>query len=145
MDTLTFEVRCRAKQSSLVTILLTQVPLHCEAVLIHTDRETHGSWLKDAFTITSTCPSFFFGSPLYNIIFFVLLNSSLSSCTYLFSSLEKQSPKSVDNRNDHQLIACAILKCVNSVISLYVNLHEMSLVPNTSPHLLIKHKHWIKV
>ena len=127
MDTLTFEVRCRPKQSSLVTILLTMVPLNCEAVLNQTDCETYGdavygSWLKDAFTITSICPSFFFGPPLNNIIFFVVLNSSPSSRTYLF-------------RNVHQL-ACAILKCVNSAISIYVNLHEMSLVPNTSPHLL---------
>ena len=136
MDTLTFKVRCIPKQSSLVTILLTLVPLNCEAVLNQTDCETHGSWLKDAFTIliTSICPSFFFGSPLY-IIFFVVFNSSLSSRTYLFSSLEKKYRKSNDNRNVHQL-ACAILKCVNSVISPYVNLHEMSLEPNTSPYLL---------
>ena len=70
MGTLTFEVRCRPKQSSLVTILLTLVPLTCEAVLNQTDCETYGSWLKDAFTITSICPSFFFGPPLYNISFF---------------------------------------------------------------------------
>ena len=52
MDTLTFEVRCSAKQSSLVTILLTLAPLNCEAVLNETDCETHGSWRKDAFTVS---------------------------------------------------------------------------------------------
>ena len=70
MDTLTFEVRYRPKQSSLVTILFTLVPLNCEAALNQTDDETHGCWLNDAFTITIMCPSFFFGSPLYNIMFF---------------------------------------------------------------------------
>ena len=33
MDTLTFEVRCRHEQSSLVTILFSLVPLNCEAAL----------------------------------------------------------------------------------------------------------------
>ena len=33
-------------------------------------------------------------------------------------------------------LACAILKCVNLIISLYVNLHEMSLLPNILAHLL---------
>ena len=65
MDTLTFEVRCRPKQSSLVTIFWTLVPLNCEAVVNQTDCETHGSWLKDAFTIISICPSLFVGSPPY--------------------------------------------------------------------------------
>ena len=92
-------------------------------------RKTHGSWLKHAFTITSVCPSFFFGSPLYTLSSSVVLNSSLSSRTYLFSSFEKQSPKSNESQNVQ--LACTILKCVNSLISLYVNLHEMSLVPNT--------------
>ena len=76
----------------------------------------------------------FWFSTIKHYFFFVVLNSSLSSRTYLFSSLEKQSPKSNDNRNVHQL-GRAILKCVTSAISLYVNLHEMSLVPNTSLHL----------
>ena len=55
---------------------------------------------------------------------------SLSSRTYL---LEKRSPKSNESRNVQQP-ASAILKCVKSLISPYVNFHEMSLVPNTSPH-----------
>ena len=55
---------------------------------------------------------------------------SLSSRTYL---LEKRSPKSNESRNVQQP-ASAILKCVKSLISHYVNFHEMSLVPNTSPH-----------
>ena len=55
---------------------------------------------------------------------------SLSSRTYL---LEKRSPKSNESRNVQQP-ASAILKCVKSPISPYVNFHEMSLVPNTSPH-----------
>ena len=33
-------------------------------------------------------------------------------------------------------LACAILKCVNLIILLYGNLHEMSLLPNISAHLL---------
>ena len=89
----------------------------------------HGSWLKDAFTITSVWPSFFFGSPLYTLPSSIILNSSLSSRTYLFSSFEKRSPKS--NKSQNVPLACAILKCVNSLISVYVNLQEMSLVPNT--------------
>ena len=77
--------------------------------------------------------------------FSVVLNSSLSLHNYLFPSFKKQSSKSNKSRNVQQL-ACAILKCVNSLISLYVNLHEMSLVPSTSAHLLkCKHKHWIKI
>ena len=80
------------------------------------------------------CPSCFLGSPLYNIIFSVVLNSSLSPRNYLSSSLEKRSPQSNESRNVQQL-ACAILKSVNSLISIYVNLHEMSLAPNTSPPL----------
>ena len=55
---------------------------------------------------------------------------SLSSRTYL---LEKRSPKSNESRNVQQP-ASTILKCVKSLISPYVNFHEMSLVPNTSPH-----------
>ena len=55
---------------------------------------------------------------------------SLSSRTYL---LEKRSPKSNQSRNVQQP-ASAILKCVKSLISPYVNFHEMSLLPNTSPH-----------
>ena len=89
----------------------------------------HGSWLKDAFTITSVWPSFFFGSPLYTLPSSIVLNSSLSSRTYLFSAFEKRSPKS--NKSQNVPLACAILKCVNSLISVYVNLQEMSLVPNT--------------
>ena len=108
------------------------------------DCETHGSWLKDAFTVTIVCPSFFFGSPLYTLSSSVVLNSSLSSRTYLFSSFEKRSPKSNESQNVQQL-ACAILKCVNSLISLYVNLHEMSFMPNTlCLPAFIEHKHWIK-
>ena len=55
---------------------------------------------------------------------------SLSSRTYL---LEKRSSKSNESRNVPQP-ASAILKCVKSLISPYVNFHEMSLVPTTSPH-----------
>ena len=45
------------------------------------------------------CPLFSFGSPLYTLSSSVVLNSSVSSRTYLFSSLEKQSPKSNESRN----------------------------------------------
>ena len=79
------------------------------------------------------------------LFFSVVLNSSLTLHNYLFPSLEKRSSKSNKSQNVQQL-ACAILKCVNSLISLNVNLHEMSLVPSTSEHLLkCKHKHWIEI
>ena len=79
------------------------------------------------------------------LFFSVVLNSSLSLHNYLFPSLEKRSSKSNKSQNVQQL-ACAILKWVNSLISLYVNLHEMSLVPSTSEHLLkCKHKYWIQI
>ena len=56
---------------------------------------------------------------------------SLSSRTYL---LEKRSPKSSNESRNVQQLGSAILKSVKSLISLYVNFHEMSLVPDTSPH-----------
>ena len=72
MDTLdTFEVPCTAEQSLLGTILL--VPLNCKAAL--DQNRLQNSWFlaKRCFTITSMCPSTFFGSPLCNIIFFFRL------------------------------------------------------------------------
>ena len=51
----------------------------------------------------------------------------------LFTLLRGPCPKSNESRNVQQP-ASAILKCVKSLISPYVNFHEMSLVPNTSPH-----------
>ena len=89
---------------------------------------------------TSVCPSFFFGSPLYTLSSSVVLNSSLSSRTYLFCSLEKRSPKSNESRNVQQL-ACAILKCVNSLISnLCKPARNVTCVQYFTA--FIEHKHW---
>ena len=107
------------------------------------DCETHGSWLKDAFTITIVSSSFFFGSPLYTLSSSVVLNSSLSSRTYLFCSLEKRSPKSNESRKVQQLV-CAILKCVNSLIS---DLCKPARNVTCAQYFtaFIEHKHWIKI
>ena len=86
------------------------------------------------------CPSFFFGSPLYTLSPSVVLNSSLSSRTYLFCSLEKRSPKSNESRNVQQL-ACAILKCVNSLISsLFKPARNVTCAQYFTA--FIEHKHW---
>ena len=89
------------------------------------------------------CPSFLFGSPLYTLSSSVVWNSPLSSRTYLFCSLEKRSPKSTESRNVQQL-ACAILKCVNSLIS---NLCKPARNVTCAQYFtaFIEHKHWIKV
>ena len=144
MDTLdTFEVPCTAEQSLLGTILL--VPLNCKAAL--DQNRLQNSWFlaKTCFHNHQYVPFNLFWFSTVQHFFSVVLNSSLSLHNYLFPSLEKRSSKSNKSQNVQQL-ACAILKCVNSLISLYVNLHEMSLVPSTSEHLLkCKHKHWIEI
>ena len=101
MDTLTFEVPCTPKQSSLVTILF--VPLNCEAALNQNRLRNLLFLAKRCFHNNQYVPFILFGSPLYKIIFSVVLNSSLSTRNYLFSSLEKRSPKSNESRNIQQL------------------------------------------
>ena len=144
MDTLdTFEVPCTAEQSLLGAILL--VPLNCKAAL-HQNR-LQNSWFlaKTCFHNNQYVPFNLFWFSTVHYFFSVVLDSSLSLHNYLFPSLEKRTSKSNKSRNVQQL-ACAILKCVNSLISFYVNLHEMSLVPSTSADLLkCKHKHWIQI
>ena len=63
--------------------------------------------------MTSDCTSFLLCCRMYNIIFFVVLNPSFSSHTYLFSSLEQRSTKSNESQKDVQKVFCL---CVSFIV-----------------------------
>ena len=70
MDTLTFEVRCRHEQSSLVTILFSLVPLNCEAAL--NQKRLRNAWFltKRCFHDNQCVPFILFWFSTIHIIFF---------------------------------------------------------------------------
>ena len=74
------------------------------------DCKIHGLWLKDAFRndqYTRICTSFLLCCRTNDIIFFVVLNPSFTSHTYLFSSLKQRSTKSNESQKDVQKFFCS--------------------------------------
>ena len=69
MDTLTFEVRCRHEQSSLVTILFALVPLNCDAAY---QKRLRNAWFvaKRCFHDNQCVPFILFLFSTIHIIFF---------------------------------------------------------------------------
>ena len=131
MDTLTFEVRCGPKQSSLVTILLTLVLLNCEVAL--NQNRLRNAWFlaKICFHNNQYVPFILFW--FFTIHFFFRRFKLFTFLSHLLVLLFRQTvPRSINESRNVQQLVSAILKYVNSLILLYVNLHETSLVPSTS-------------